>query len=227
MIIFLIILAIIIILILIGKFSSRNRSEISNNRINHFSNDKITVLLTRAYEKQIIKDYKSAVAICDKVLLLDKDNYDALCCRANCLEALNFNLDAIEDYIKALKIDSSDGNIHGLLGLTYRKIGDIENGQKYLKNSVSRGMMLYKFNYEMLLSASDILKEAFIKKGNNPENLLRRNPNDFVDNLSEVDTLDFNEEVKKQLYHLENAISIDPDNEHLKNLYEFAKKKVE
>lgn len=224
---FISIAAILIALYLIVRYSNGNKEDnVSKGKFNN-SNAQIDALLRRANEKSITKDFKSAVAITDKVLLLQPDNYDALVCRATGLEALNFNLDAIDDYERALKIDNSDANTYGLLGLTYRKIGDIENGQKCLKVSVEKGMKLYEMNYNILLDASDIMKQVFSERGSVPENLLRRNPNEFVDNLSHVDKEEFRKAVKNNLHSLETAIALDPDNKYLKDLYEFAKKQAE
>jgi len=180
----LIVIIVLTVLYLIGRYSSKNIN--TSSTITGATNSQIDSLLRRANEKIITKDFKGAVAITDKVLLLQPNNYDALVCRANSLEALNFNLDAIEDYEKAISIDSSDGNTLGLLGLTYRKIGDIENSQKYLKLSVDKGMKLYEMNYNMFVTASDTMKQAYAQRGNIPENHKRRNPNDFVDNLSSL-----------------------------------------
>lgn len=212
---------VLIVLYNIARYLGKNGNTYSKDQ--NTKNFNIDSLLKRANEKMITKDFKGAIAITDKVLLLQPDNYDALVCRANSLEALNFNLDAIEDYERAISLDSSDGNILGLLGLTYRKIGDIESGQKYLKLSIDKGTKLYEMNYNMLLTASDIMKQAYVRRGNIPENYQRRNPHDFVDNLTQVDRDEFKQAVRDNLHSLETALAQDPENKHLKDLFEFAK----
>jgi tetratricopeptide (TPR) repeat protein len=180
-------------------------------------------LLKRAIEKQLLKDYKAAIAIVDKILVLDQNNYEALICRGSSLENLNFNLEAIEDYEKALKINNSDPNIYGLLGLYYIKIGDIENGLRNLKNSVQMGLKFYELSYNIHLSASEPIRQAIIRKAKIPENLLRRNPDDFIINLESIDKNEFAVALKNQIHYLEEAMSLYPDDAKLKKLHAFAK----
>lgn len=218
-----IVVGIILIIYVIGRISKKSRiNDITsvNQRKTFFE---IKNLIRRANEKQIIKEFESAIAICDKVLLLEPNNYDALVCRANCLEALNFNLDAIEDYKKAIDIDDTDGNILGLLGLTYRKIGDLENGQKYLKASLDTGYKVYEMNYIMMSKVSEETKKILMTQGSAPENLNRRNPEDFTDNLTEVDKDEFKKAVQNNIRSLEDSIALDPENKHLRELYDYAK----
>lgn len=181
MITFLIIVTGIAVLILIGKLINVKPDKNSNPKtmIKNVSEDN---LLKKSFEKLFNKDYLSAIAMTDKILFKQPNNYRALTCRASSLEALNFNLDAIEDYEKALQIDKSDANIYGLLGLTYIKIGDMDSGQKNLKISIQMGLKLYEMHYNLLLASSDELKQAMIKRAKVPENLLKRNPNEFVEN---------------------------------------------
>jgi len=126
-----------------------------------------------------------------------------------------------------LVVPFSDPNIYGLLGLTYQKIGDIDNGQKNLKISIQKGLKFYELNYDILLSASDGVRQAMIRKGQILENLKRRNSNDFVDNLSSVDRNEFKQAVKNQIKSLEGAISLDQNNEEIKKLYNFAKEQID
>jgi tetratricopeptide (TPR) repeat protein len=221
---FLIIAIVLIILYLIGKSSSKKKYEKFISEGTYWSNLKLDNLLKRANEKGITNDFRGAVAITDKVLLLQPDNYMALVCRANSLEALNFNLDAIDDYEMALSIDNSDGNIYGLLGLTYNKIGDIENGLRCLKLSIDKGIKQYEMNYNIIQNAPDVMKQAVAKRGNSPEKHLRRNPDDFFDNLSQVDKDELKQAIKDSLHRLEASLAKDPENMVLKNLHEFAKK---
>jgi tetratricopeptide (TPR) repeat protein len=172
----------------------------------------------------ITKEYKSAVAIVDKVLLVYPLHYDALIIRANCSEWLNYNLDAIEDYEKALSIDNSDANIYGLLGLVYKKIGELDIGQEKLKISIQKnGLTSYEMSYNMLLKASDELRQVLIERAKKPDNLLRRNPNDFVDDLTEADKMEFLSAIKNNLPILERELLVNPNNTELRKLYEFAK----
>ncbi|NUQ25985.1 MAG: tetratricopeptide repeat protein [Saprospiraceae bacterium] len=214
-------------LILIGKLANRKSGKSISNSSAIEKYGSIDNLLKRANEKQLLKDYKSAVAIADKILIIEPDNYKALTCRASSLEALNFNLEAIDDYEKALQIDNSDANIYGLLGLTYIKIGDNESAQKNLKISIQKGLKFYEIFYDMLLSDSGRTKQAIVNSAKVRGNLQKRNPNDFIDDLSPVDKNEFKEALKNQIHQLEGAISLDPDNTELKELYEFAKRQLD
>jgi tetratricopeptide (TPR) repeat protein len=184
-------------------------------------------LIKRALEKQIVEDYKGAIAIVDKIIEIDPENFSALTCRATSLQALNFNLDAIDDFEKALRIDKTDANIYGLLGMTYIQIGEIENEMKNLEISMQMGLMIYEVNYNMIIANIDELKETMVKRAKVPENLQRRIPKDFIDNMSPVDEYEFKKEFKAQIHDLEYAIKRDPNNSELKKLYEFAKRQFE
>lgn len=186
------------------------------------SNSSIQAEITRANEKMIIGDYKCGVAIADKLLLMDPKNDSAYTVRATCLEALNFNLDAIEDYEEALKIDNSNANNYGLLGLTYNKIGDMEKAKKNLKVAVDKGYSNYQMMYTVLMNVSDLAKERMIARNSIPENLQRRRINCYEDDLSEVDRNLLNETVRSNLSLLETQIRENPNNQDLKQLYEFA-----
>lgn len=218
-----IIVAIIIILYIIGRISKSSEvNEVTSNTEPTLVLE-IKNLMLRANKNLIVKDFETAVAICDKVLLIEPNNYSALVCRANSLEALNFNLDAIDDFKKAISIDNSDGNILGMLGLTYRKIGDLENGQKYLKASLDTGYKVYEMNYIMMSKVSEGTKKILMTQGSAPENLKRRNLEDFTDKLSEVDKNEFKKAVQNNLRSLEDSIALDPENKHLRELYDYAK----
>jgi hypothetical protein len=66
-----------------------------------------------------------------------------------------------------------------------------------------------------------------ITKANVPENLRRRNMNDFVDDLSPVDFGEFKKAVKHQIHHLERAKSLNPDNSEIIELYEYTKNLID
>ncbi len=223
----LIIIAGIILIVLVIKLLKTKSSDTiieSSHSINYEYLDK---LLKRGVKKNIIGDYKSAVAIADQILLLDPNYYEALTLRAHGLEALKFYLDAIDDYEKALSIDSSDGNIFGLLGLTYMKIGDFENAAKNLGISAKMGFRTYEEMYKLIISRSDNFKKRFIENAKKPENLLRRNPSDFVDDFEDIDNNMFIEALKRNIHYLEDAILNNPNNVKLKEIYNRVKKDIE
>ena len=162
----------------------------------------------KATEKFITKDYESCVIISDLILTIDPYNSKALVNRAMALECLNFNLDAINDYEKYMEIDGTDPNVYGLLGLTYRKIGEIEIGQEYLLKSINMGYSFYKMQYEILENSHILLKKKIKEKSKNPELLKKRNPNDIKGNFSEVN----NEELLKAF---ENGLELLRNNKDL------------
>jgi hypothetical protein len=60
----------------------------------YFPYDKLRNLEIRAFEKYTVKDYRSSIAICDKILDLNPKIVGTLTLRAGCLETLNYNLEA-------------------------------------------------------------------------------------------------------------------------------------
>ncbi|HDK42697.1 MAG TPA: tetratricopeptide repeat protein [Candidatus Pacearchaeota archaeon] len=176
-------------------------------------------MLKRANEKFIIKDYKSSVALADKVLILDPNNYLALITRANSLASLNYYLDAIDDYEKAISIDNSDANTYGLLGLTYKKIGEFDKGQENLKKSIGLGWKLYESAYNMDNSLSEDYKLFVIEKAKKSDYFRKRNPSDFDVYISGTDKTELRSAAEDGLRSLESALSLDPDNIEIKQLY--------
>lgn len=184
------------------------------------SETELKPMITRAYEKLTVNDYRSAVAIYDKLLDLNPSLASDLAMRAQCLERLNFNLDAIDDYEKAISIDDSDGNLFGLLGLLYLKIGNIDKSEIFLKKSINKGWKMYETNLKMLsFLSTDYLRQGLIEKCNKPENLTRRNKKDFEDDLSEIDRKDYNKNLIKTIEGIKRGLALDPDNVILKELY--------
>ena len=177
-------------------------------------------LIIRAFEKYTISDYRSAIAIYDKILDLNPLLAKHIVMRAQCLERLNYNLDAIDDYESAISINDSDGNWFGLLGLLYHKIGNLDKAENYLKLSIEKGWKMYEPNLKMLsfLTSEDVRK-ALIEKCNKPENLTRRNKKDFENNLSEIDRELFNTNFFKTIEGVNRGLALDPENKILKELY--------
>jgi tetratricopeptide (TPR) repeat protein len=177
-------------------------------------------LIIRALEKYTTNDFRSAVAIYDKILDLNPLLVNDLVMRAQCLERLNYNLDAIDDYELAISIDESDGNWFGLLGLLYQKIGNLDSAEKYLKLSIEKGWKMFEPNLKMLsFLSSDDIKQALIEKCRKPENLTRRNKKDFEDNLSDIDRKVFNANLIKTIEGVNRGLALDPENNILKELY--------
>jgi tetratricopeptide (TPR) repeat protein len=179
-------------------------------------------LIIRAFEKYTINDYRSAIAIYDKILDLNPLLANDLVMRAQCLERLNYNLDAIDDYELAISINDSDGNWFGLLGLIYQKIGNLDKAENFLKLSIDKGWKMYEPNLKMLsfLSSADV-RQTLIEKCNKPENLTRRNKKDFEDDLSEIDRKEFNANLIKTIEGVNRGLALDPENAVLKELYNF------
>lgn len=156
--------------------------------------------------------------------MVEPNNYKALLLRGNSLEALNFNLDAIDDYLKALSIKNIDSNIYGLLGLVYLKIGDTSNAEFYLKLSTEKGGRRYEIFYNHLKSAPEMAKEYMKKKGAKIDNYKRCNHSDFVDDLSEVDENEYKKALRDGLDHLMTDIMLNPENDHFKDVYNTVKR---
>jgi tetratricopeptide (TPR) repeat protein len=151
------------------------------------NNIDVDKLNKKASEKFLVKDADSCVIISDLVLTLDPNNSGALENRAIALEYLNYNLDAIKDFEKYIEIDGTDPNLYGLLGLTYRKIGEIEKGQEYLLKSIKMGFNLYEMPYNMLENCHEMVKKKMSEKGKIAENLKTRSAKDINGKFSEVD----------------------------------------
>ena len=158
--------------LIFNKVEYNNSSTINENDDEEKRN--LLIQLIKLKDKFDIKDYNSALAIADNILEFNPNNYSALNFRAMSLENLNYNLDAIDDYENLLKIDNSVGNIYGLLGLTYRKIGDLNNSFKNLEIAIEKGQKQYEMTYNLIQTCNDDLKLRMIENGNKPENLKRR-----------------------------------------------------
>lgn len=132
-----------------------------------------------AYSEYESKNYQEAIELYDKILDLNSKSYNALTMRAQCLEILNYNLDAIDDYNNALSIENSDGNIFGLLGLLYIKIGEFKKGLSNLQTATNLGEEMYQSNLDMFQTFSDGMIESMTKMTKTPENLKRRDKRNF------------------------------------------------
>jgi tetratricopeptide (TPR) repeat protein len=181
--------------------------------------------IARANEKMMLGEHKSGVAILDKILIIDPKNHSALIIRAICLSSLNFNLDAIDDYELAIKINKSNGNNFGLLGLVYNKIGNLEMAKKNLEIAVDKGFLNYEMMYNMILDLSVDMEKRIIARNQIPENLNRREPNCFEDDLSEVDRDLLDQTVRNNLPLLAKQVKQNPNNKELVEHYEYAKSK--
>jgi tetratricopeptide (TPR) repeat protein len=196
--------------------------KVANKPAYYLSETELKPLIIRAFEKYTTDDLRSAVAIYDKILDLNPCLIDQLTMRAQCLERLNFNLDAIDDYESAISNDSTDGNLYGLLGLLYQKVGNFESAEKYLKLSIEKGWKMYEPNFNMLslLNNAD-LKNALMEKCKKPENLMRRNKKDFEDDLSEIDRNVFNTNLIKSIEGVKYGLALDPKNKVLLELHDY------
>ncbi|MEZ4721288.1 MAG: hypothetical protein R2813_05355 [Flavobacteriales bacterium] len=184
-------------------------------------------LLKKANEKLLVKDYHGCVAVADLILSITPEFAPALITRANGLSALNFNLDAIDDFEKALSLGDSDAVTVGLLGFSYKKIGEIEKGQQLLKRSIDMGFKGYEMAYNLQESVSDDVTKILVEKARQPENLKRRIDDDIIGDFSEVDRDELNNLIGQGLTQISWLISQDPDNNELKSLLRNLKEQVD
>lgn len=175
--------------------------------------------IRKARERLLVGDYNFVIAITDQILETQPKNHEALLLRAVSLEAINFNLESIEDFELANSINEIDANNTGLLGLTYKKIGEFEKGQDYLRKSIEKGSSAYQANYNANKRASPLAIELYKSKTNIPSNLLRRNKSEFMRNLSEYDKTELTEGIKKHLHNLEIGIKTYPEDTEYPQLY--------
>ncbi len=111
---------------------------------------KIQLLQNKADKEFLNKDYSTAMRICDEILIIKPDYYNALVTRAMSLENLGYNLDAIDDYEMAISINV-DYNNYGLLGLCYYRIGEIQKAILKLELAVKNGFNIYEPVYDNLV----------------------------------------------------------------------------
>ena len=71
------------------------------------------------------------------------------------------------------------------------------------------------------------LREELRKRIAHPKNFKIRNPSFFKDNQVEVDRKEILNAIKNDIKILEYTASLNPENEELRKLYEFAKKHQE
>lgn len=167
-------------------------------------------LQTQAEDLILFEEFHHIVAITDQILRIVPTNHEALVLRALALEALNFNLEAIEDYELAHSKKQLDANTYGLFGLTYRKVGEIEKGQQFLKLSIDNGLKTYEGNYNYIKFASPQVIEILKKTARTPENLQQRNLSDFVKFLTPSNKEELLIAIKKQIFNIESAIKTYP-----------------
>lgn len=203
-----------------NKLSNNKESSIINKSDYYVSETELKPLILRAFEKYTTNDFHSAIAIYDKILELNPLLAGDIAMRAQCLEILNFNLDAIADYELAISINDSDGNWFGLLGLVYLKIGNLDKAELFLKISVQKGWKMYEPNLKMIRSLSnDHIRQAMTESITKPEKLTRRNKNDFEDDLSEIDRKEYIANLIKSIQGVKRGLALDPENVILKELH--------
>ena len=167
--------------------------------------------IKEAKGRLLLEEYNVVIAITDQILETQPKNHEALLLRALSLEAINYNLESIEDFELANSIKEIDANNTGLLGLTYKKIGEFEKGQEYLMQSIEKGSNTYEASYNANKRASPLAIEIYKSKTKIPENLLRRNKTEFVRYLKESDKTNLIEGIKKHMHNLETGIKTYPD----------------
>lgn len=188
-------------LILLGIYTSwrgkqKNKKPINQKSVDY---DELEIIMKKAIKLSVLGNHYEAIAIYDKVLDEEPNFISALTLRAQSLEQLNYNLDAIDDYELAESIGEIDGNTYGLMGLLYKKVGMFEKAKKYLTIADANGAHQYGFmlpSFEHIFT-SDTLREMMMKKINESDNLKRRNRADFIFTNPEIDEEKFNDAMKK------------------------------
>ncbi len=175
--------------------------------------------IREAKGRLLLEEYNVVIAITDQILETQPKNHEVLILRALSLEAINYNLESIEDFELANSIKEIDANNTGLLGLTYKEIGEFEKGQEYLKQSIETGSNTYEANYNANKRASPLAIELYKSKTKIPENLLRRKKSEFVKHLKESDKLSLIEGIKKHIHNLELGIKTYPNDDEYSRLY--------
>lgn len=187
----------------------------------------IKELSSEASNRFLNKQYESAVALTDKIFLLDQNNFSALNIRAMSLENLGYYLDAIDDYNKAIELRPNDANLIGLCGVCYNSIGDFQKAREYLKISVNKGMKIYVTSLQTI----DILSEATLKMmkehRSTPERMKRRTGKEFTISNEAVNLKTIDDSLKEFYLNTKNALNADPENKHLKELVDHYKKYFE
>jgi len=179
----------------------------------------IKMLESESSMRFLNKQYESVIALTDKILLLDGNNYKVLTMRAMSLENLGYYLDAIDDYNKVLELNPDDANIIGLCGLAYNSIGDYTEAREYLAKAVQKGMNLYATNLNVLemLSERNLIKMIAEKK-KTPENLKRRAGVEFTISNEAINLSTINDNLKEFYAYLKASSEMDPDNQKIKSL---------
>lgn len=199
-----------------------------SKKINALSNDQlIKELSSEASNRFLNKQYESVVALADKLLLLDQNNFNALNIRAMSLENLGYYLDAIDDYNKAIELRPSDANLIGLCGLCYNSIGNFQKAREYLKTSVNKGMKMYATSLQSIDTLSEATLKVLTERRNTPERRKRRTGNEFTISNEAVNLNSIYDSLKEFYSNSKNALNVDPENKYLKELVDHYKKYFE
>lgn len=207
----LIILVFLVLLILLRRRKRRKKVLLGLDALLNTFKNPFEKSIKEAKGRLLFEEYNIVIVIVDQILATQPKNHEALLLRALSLEAINYNLESIEDFKMANSIKEIDANNTGLLGLTYKKIGEFEKGQEYLKLSIEKGSNTYEANYSANKLASPLAIEIYKSKTKLPENLMRRNRNEFVKYLIESDKTDLIDGIKKLIHNLEMGIKTYPD----------------
>lgn len=220
MIVVLIVLVVsIVLLIALRRRKMRKRTLLGLEALLKAFNNPFENSIKQAKERFLIEDYNVVIAITDQILGTQPKNQEALLLRALSLEAINYNLESIEDLELLNTIKEIDANNTAILGLTYKKIGEFERGQEYLKKSIEKGSYTYEAIYNANNRASPLAIELYKSKTRVPENLLRRKKSEFIKYLKEAEKNDLIEGIRKHIHNLELGIKSYPTDEMYSQLY--------
>src|SRR5664280_53808 len=212
------------------KFQGLLSNILHSKKERGINNDSfIEKLNSEAHKRFLSKQYESAVALADKILLIDKDHYDALTLRAMSFQSLGYFLDAIEDFNRVIELRPFDGNIFGMCGLCYNSIGECEKAKAYLMVAIEKGMEFYSFNLNVIfeLSRSKETFELFVERGKTPERRKRRTDKDFTISKEPFNNDLIIDGMRDYYLKFKDALQIDPKNEHIKEIVNHYKKYFE
>lgn len=181
--------------------------------------DKAVVIFNQAIP--LIKDgkEKEALAKLKEVIELDPDLAPALF-HAGRIEMKNNNLDDAEKHLlKALQVDAEMNSAYAMLSELYKRKGDTENYQKYLKEAESRGSVSAGEYYNQAAEAINVGDDAKAKELLGKA--IKANPK-FADSYYQLGMCFMRGgEYAKSIENLQKYIEIEPTGNHVEECKQF------